>query len=343
MLTRIVTWWSCFTMATAAAMNFGYLLIVRFLFGAGEAGAWPSVTSTFSRWIPAKERGTIQGIFFAGAHLAGGITPLLVTLLLSYMHWRMIFVVFGLLGFVWAAAWFWWYRDDPSRHPKVNAAELNQIVAGRRTAESHHAGWSYWRRLFGHRNTWSLCLMYIANVYAFYFCITWFPTYLEKQYGVTRAMLGLLAGMPLMLSVLGDLFGGVVTDRLSRRFGLRIGRSGLGIAAYLLAASAMFMAAMAEQPLLATVAISVAVAAGMFTLGAAWGTCLDIGGRHAGVVSATMNTAGNLGGILSPILAVFVKDLFHTWNAPLVLMACLFLIGAMGWSMIDPRRQVFDE
>ena len=81
-LTRIVVWWSSFTVFTAAAFNYVSLLLIRFLFGAGEAGAWPNAAKTFSRWFPVTERGTAQGIFFMGAHLAGGLTPLLVTAML---------------------------------------------------------------------------------------------------------------------------------------------------------------------------------------------------------------------------------------------------------------------
>ena len=128
LLTRIVIWWSSFTIATAAAFNFTSLLAVRFLFGAGEAGAFPNVSKTFSRWFPATERGTAQGIFFAGAHLGGGLTPLLVLALLHVLSWRMVFVVFGAIGFVWAAAWFVWFRDDPAEHSEVSAAELALIT-----------------------------------------------------------------------------------------------------------------------------------------------------------------------------------------------------------------------
>ena len=130
-LARIVVWWSAFTMATAAAFNFASLVVLRFLFGAGEAGAWPSVARTFSRWIPRSERGRIQGIFFAGAHLAGGVTPLIAMLLLQVMSWRAVFVVFGALGLVWALGWYRWFRDEPADHPQVNAAELERIVADR--------------------------------------------------------------------------------------------------------------------------------------------------------------------------------------------------------------------
>ncbi|MCA1686488.1 MAG: MFS transporter, partial [Planctomycetia bacterium] len=81
-LTRIVVWWSSFTIATAGAFNYASLLTLRFLFGAGEAGAFPNASKTFSRWFPVTERGTAQGVFFMGAHLGGGLTPLLVTYLL---------------------------------------------------------------------------------------------------------------------------------------------------------------------------------------------------------------------------------------------------------------------
>lgn len=131
LLARIVAWWSFFTIATAAAFNYGSLLLVRFLFGMGEAGAFPNVSKTFSRWFPVAERGTAQGIFFAGAHLGGGLTPILVTALLAVMPWRMVFVCFGLIGYVWVIAWFWWFRDDPAEHAAVNPAELELIRSGR--------------------------------------------------------------------------------------------------------------------------------------------------------------------------------------------------------------------
>ena len=218
-LTRIVIWWSSFTMATATAFSHGSLLVIRFLFGIGEAGAWPTAARTFSRWIPRQERGTVQGIFFAGAHLAGGLTPSLVLCLLWYLNWRAIFILFGGFGFVWAACWHAWFRDDPAEHPQVNTAELSQIVAGREAGGRHSAGWDYWRRLLSHRNIWALCLMYFPNSFAFYFCITWLPTYLQEKHGFAATALGILSGLPLVLSVVADLFGGVTTDWAVARFG----------------------------------------------------------------------------------------------------------------------------
>ncbi|NUQ65310.1 MAG: MFS transporter [Pirellulales bacterium] len=341
-LTRIVVWWSSFTVATAGVYSYASLLVTRFLFGMGEAGAWPSVARTFSRWIPRQERGTIQGVFFTGAHLAGGLTPVLVLLLLQWVHWRAIFVIFGLVGFVWAAAWYWWFRDDPAGHPEVSAAELERITAGRQADSGQHARWEYWRRLFGQRNMLLLCLMYFPNSYAFYFCITWLPTYLQEEHHFTSVWLGIFAGMPLVLSVLSDLFGGVTTDRVAARAGLWFGRCGVGALAYVLAGLAMFVAGVTAQPVLAAVLIALATAASMFTLGAAWGTCLDIGGSHAGVVSAAMNTSGQIGSILSPIIVAYFVGQRADWATPMYLMGGLFLFGAVCWVFIDPRRPVFE-
>src|SRR5579875_2006288 len=118
-LTRIVLWWSVFTMATAGAFSYGALLVVRFLFGVGEAGAWPNAARVFTRWIPVPERGRIQGIFFAGAHLSAGLTPMLVAYLALFLPWRIVFLLFGSIGFIWAACWYRWFRDEPRDHPSV--------------------------------------------------------------------------------------------------------------------------------------------------------------------------------------------------------------------------------
>ena len=342
-LTRIVVWWSSFTIATAAAFNYASMLVIRFLFGMGEAGAWPSVARTFSRWIPRRERGRVQGVFFSGAHLAGGLTPMLVLSLTPLLDWRAIFVMFGMVGFIWAIAWYRWFRDDPSKHRDVNAEELLLIVKERQPDTGHHVGWKYWRRLLGNRNVLALCLMYLPNSFAFYFCITWLPTYLKEKHGLTETALGVFAGLPLVLSVAADLLGGVTTDWAVARFGLRLGRSGVGCLAYLVAGLAMFLAVATAEPFAAATWIAVGTAASMFILGAAWGTCLDIGGNHAGVVSASMNTAGQIGSLLCPILVTFLVEEFNDWNAPLYLIGALFLVGAAAWCVVDARKRVFDD
>jgi MFS family permease len=341
-LTRIVCWWSAFTMATAGALGYSSLLVVRFLFGAGEAGAWPSVARTFSRWIPRNERGRVQGIFFAGAHLGGGVTPMIVLWLMQLVNWRVVFLLFGLLGLIWASVWYAWFRNDPSEQPKVNQAELGLIMSQRQPGGTHSASWSYWKRLFGHRNMLPLCTMYFPNSFAFYFCITWLPTYLKDKHGLEAGSLGFFAGLPLLLSVFGDVFGGLATDWSVSRFGLKWGRVGVGAAAYLVAGTAMLFAGIIAAPAAAASLIAVATAASMLTLGAAWGTCIDVGGDHSGVVSAAMNTSGQVGALICPVLVIHLVRRYGDWNAALYLMGILFLVGAVSWLFVDPRKPVFD-
>ena len=340
-LTRIVTWWSAFTMATAAAWSFSSMLVIRFLFGAGEAGAWPNMARTFSRWIPRSERGTIQGIFFAAAHVTGGLTPLIALAVAGLCGWRWTFVIFGVPGIVWAIAWHRWFRDDPEQHAAVSPTELAKIVAGRDPSTGHHAGWAYWKQLLKHRNTLPLCLMYFPNSFGFYFCITWLPDYLREQHGFDAMRLGFFSGLPLLLSIVADLLGGLATDAVTRRFGLRLGRAGVGAASYLVAGSAMLLATTTTQPELAAWCIAAAVAASMFTLGASWGAVIDVGGSHTGVVGAAMNTSGQIGSVICPLIVIWLQQ-HYDWNAPLYLIGGLFLVGAVAWGFINPHRKIFE-
>ncbi len=339
-LTRIVLWWSSFTVLTAAAFSYPSLLAVRFLFGVGEAGAWPNIARTFSRWFPSSERGTAQGIFFMGAHLAGGLTPLLVSALLVHLPWRAVFVIFGLVGYVWAAAWYRWFRDEPSKHKAVNTAELEKIESGRRVEAPHSMRVADFLRLLGNRNVIGLCLSYFAQSYGFYFYITWLPTYLEKARGFTAMKLGVLAGLPLILSMLADLSGGLATDYASRRFGLRWGRAGVGVVSCLGAGIAMVFGAGVEDGVSAAILIAIAAAFSNLMLGASWGSCIDIGGGQTGLIGGVMNTAGQVGGILSPVILALILKHFSSWSAPLYLTGLLYSLGAIAWGTVDASQPI---
>jgi MFS family permease len=340
-LTRIVCWWSAFTVLTGVAFNFSSMVTIRFLFGAGEAGALPNAARTFSRWFPRQERGTAQGIFFMSMHLAGGLTPLLVTAFLAYFHWRTLFALFGSLGFVWAVAWYRWFRDAPAQHPGVSAAEREYIESGlgADTGQAHHA--TEWKRLLWNRTVVCLCLMYFTQAFGGTFYVTWLPTYLATR-GLTGMTAGILAGLPLILSSAADLLGGITTDRAVRRLGLRLGRITIGGGAMAAAGLFTIAGAFVESAVAGAILIALGGASSNFLLGAAWGTCVDIGGRRSGAVSAAMNTSGQVGAILSPILVAFVVQRFSQWSAPLYVTGVLFLFGALCWVWVDPTKPVSD-
>jgi ACS family glucarate transporter-like MFS transporter len=340
-LTRIVGWWSVFTLLTAAAWSYASLLVTRFLFGIGEAGAFPCMARVMSRWIPLRERGTAKGIFFAGAYVSGAITTFAVTALLPYFTWRQILVAFGCIGFVWVIAWHRWFRDDPTEHPSANDAERALILADRPAAVPQPRGVAFWLHLLRQRNVLLLCLMYMPNCATFYFCITWLPTYLQKEHGFGNTALGAVAALPLLASVVTQFGGGFLSDLLRPRFGLTVARRTPGILGYSLAAVFILLASFATEPVPAAVFIALAAAACMLTTAPAWSTCVDIGGEHSATVAATMNTSGQIAAILSqPVVGYSVKWLGN-WNVPFWLLAALFVIGAACWLFIEPKRAIY--
>ncbi|HEU5022983.1 MAG TPA: MFS transporter [Bryobacteraceae bacterium] len=339
-LTRIVAWWSTFTMATASAFSYTSMLTLRFLFGIGEAGAWPNAARVFSRWIPARERGVVQGLFFAGAHLSGALTPAIVIWMTAFLSWRQVFMVCGSIGFLWAFGWYRWFRDEPGDHPSVTPQERDMILRERNLPphEKHDA--KSFAAVFRNPSSWLLCLMYMANTYGFYFFITWLPTYLEKIRGFAREDVAVYAGLPLGLSVAADVFGGVITDRLVKRFGARLGRCSVGFIGYAIAAVTMMIAAGSNDAKTSAILIGVAGAASMFTLAPSWACCIDIGEHRAGVLGAVMNTSGNIAGALSPLVLAYLVRAFSDWAIPLYVLAALYLIAAICWLLIRPDRPI---
>jgi MFS family permease len=216
-LTRIVLWWSAFTMLTGAAGSLRALVVIRFLFGAGEAGAFPNVQRSFSRWFPARERGRANGVLFLGSRLGGALAPALAILLIQRGGWRASFVVFGALGVVWAALWHAWYRDSPAEHPAVDDRERAWIAQDGDSPDAEPPGRDAvpWRCLLTSRNLYAICGMYFAFGYGLYFYFTWLPTYLIRVLGFSALAGGFFAGLPFLLAGGADLAGGWLTDRLS--------------------------------------------------------------------------------------------------------------------------------
>jgi ACS family glucarate transporter-like MFS transporter len=339
-LTRIVVWWSAFTMLTGTVTNYSAMLAVRFLFGVGEAGAWPNVARTFSRWIPFAERGRAQGVFFAGAFLAGGLTPYAVTSLEPHLGWRGVFFCVGSIGFIWAAAWYWWFRDDPAQHPQVTPEELALIVQRRKVDENEHPDAHSISALASNPSAWALCLAYFSNSWGSYFAMTWLPAYLAEGRGFHSGALAIFSGLPLLLSVFGGLGGGIATDALTRLYGLRIGRCSVGAGSYLLAAVFLVLAGLDTDPFRSAVLIALSTATSMLSLGAHWAAAIDIGRENAGVLSACMNTVGQTGSISSPLIVAYLVDHYHNWSLPLYFLAGLYVFSTLCWLMVQPSQHV---
>jgi len=349
-LTRIVVWWSGFTMLTAAARGYQSLVAIRFLFGAGEAGAFPNVARSFSRWFPLRERGRANGVMFLGSRVGGMLSAPIALVIVARWGWRASFVVFGAIGLVWAAAWYGWYRDAPDAHPGVNAEELAWIRQdggphrdargpGRHTEQSavHETPW---RALLASRNLYAICAMYFAFGYGLYFYFTWLPTYLITVLGFSVLGGGLFASLPFLLAGIADVVGGWLSDRLARTYGLRAGRCYLGCAAFTTCAALVFVSTLALPSIAKAVLLAFALASADLALGACWAVPIDVAPDHAGVVSGSMNTFGNLGGLLGPLVVGIAVDRWHSWTFPFYVTAAIYASGGLAWLAIDPERRI---
>jgi ACS family glucarate transporter-like MFS transporter len=346
-LTRIVLWWSACTMLTGAARGFQSLLTIRFLFGAGEAGAFPNIARSFSRWFPIRERGRANGVMFLGSRMGGMLSALIALPLVALWGWRASFLCIGLLGVVWAAAWFAWYRDRPEDHPAVSAEELAWISqdsvsneVSNDTAREERGAGTPWNALLRSRNLYAICAMYFAFGYGLYFYFTWLPTYLSRVLGFSLRSVGLFAALPFLLAGIADLVGGWLTDAWTRHHGLRAGRCHLGFAAFLTCAAFLFGSTLVGSPALKAVLIAMALASADLALGACWAVPIDIAPDHAGVITGFMNTLGNIGGMIGPLVVGVAVDRWHSWTFPFYITALVYAGGALAWLVIDPTTPI---
>jgi ACS family glucarate transporter-like MFS transporter len=334
-LLRIVVWWSFFTAATGWAWNWVALVTTRFLFGAGEAGCFPNLTKAFNRWLPVPERSRAQGIMWMSARWGGASAPLLVYACLQFVDWRTTFLLFGGLGVVWAVIFYVWYRDDPRLHPSVNAAEAALLPVEPGPGAGHDL--VPWGKLVRSRTVWCLCFQYAALSYAWYFFITWFPTYLLKARGFDLKQSALLAGTPLLLGGCGALAAGWLAPHLARRLGsVRRARCGLGAGGLAAAAGLLVLSTFIANPYAAVAVIALVSFCNDLTLPAAWTSCMDVGGRFVGTLGGTMNMMGNLGGFLSPIVIGYLVQRTNSWTLAFHVTAGVYLLGAVAWLLLDP-------
>jgi MFS transporter, ACS family, glucarate transporter len=342
-LTRIVLWWSAFTMLTGAAQGLRSLVTIRFLFGAGEAGAFPNIARSFSRWFPVRERGRANGVMFLGSRIGGMLSAPIALLLVTRWGWRASFVFFGTLGIVWAAAWYAWYRDRPQDHPDVSPDELAWIRQdAARSVESRDRNTSAtpWRALLTSRNLYAICAMYFAFGYGLYFYFTWLPTYLIRVLGFSLMSGGLFAALPFLLAGIADVAGGWLTDYLARTRGLRVARCHLGFAAFLTCGALVFASTIAVAPSGKAILLACALASADLALGACWAAPIDIAPDHAGVITGFMNTLGNLGGMVGPLVVGYAVDRWGSWNFAFYITAIVYASGAVAWLAVDPKSEV---
>ena len=337
-LTRIVAWWSAFTALTGTVSNYYVLLLVRFCFGAGEAGAYPNASAVIGRWIPIAKRTRAWGIVWMTSQVGAALSPLLVVPIQVRYGWRAPFFVFGLLGIGWSLAWYVWFRDSPHEKDGVSAAELREI-GSTPGLQRHGMPWATALRIPA---LWRIAAIGVCYVYALGFFQSWLQTYLVRGRGFTEAAL-VLSSLTYVVGATANGLGGLAGDWMVRRHGLRNGRRWLGVAGLSAAALLLTAAILAPNGNLALVFLSCAYGGILFQQPSLCALCLDVGRRNAGAVFGFMNTAANAASALSAVVFGYLVGYFGNYNAPFLPMVALLALGALLWLQVDPTRELFPE
>ena len=348
-LTIVVIIWSAFTAMTGAVTTAISLLIVRFLFGVGEAGAYPGATRALYSWLPAKERGIGQGIFHSGARVGAAASLVAMPWVIDAVGWRATFVLNAVIGLVWGVVWWMWYRNEPSEHPKVNPAEVELIRVGI-AEEAATAGSNIpYVQIVTSANVLLAMLQYAASNITFFVSITWLQPYIRDTWGDDYAY---LASLPLLFGAVALWLSGYAVTYLHRRGMPVMSRRLPAMIGYALGAIGLLMCTQTVTsesiwPFIACFAL--ATFGVEMTLSPSWAFCMDIGGERSGAVSAAMNMVGNMGAAVSAVAfpyfvanvtIPFFAESTGTANSFFVFAAAMNVIAVIAWMFMNPRREI---
>ena len=340
-LACIVALWSVFTALTGLAWGFASLLLFRFIFGAAEAGAYPTCARAFYAWLPAAERGLAQGINFSGSRLGAAFALPAVAWLIVTAGWRGAFVILGALGLIWAAAWYAWFRNTPAEHSGVSEAERRLIASGRPAPDAvARAAQPRVSTLWRSPNVRVAMAQYFASNFTFFFCLTWLFPHLQRTYQLDALYTGLLAGIPLIGGALGNWFGGALVDSLYRRDRWRDSRQYPAIFGFILASFGLLASLAFQTPIPAVLCLTLAMFGSDMTLPPSWAFCIDIGRSNAGAVSGTMNMAGNIGSFVTSLAFPYLLAMTGSTTPFFVVGAVLNLAAAWLWTRARPEIPV---
>ena len=341
-LFRIVIWWSIFTILTGFASGFYFLLITRFLFGAGEAGAFPTISVAIARWFPDFERGRIQSVVWMGSRMGGALAPISSIWLADQFGWRGVFYIFGTLGLVWALGWWFWFKDEPREMKNISLAEVAEIEEHRSIKKVSHSILP-WKTVLKNPNLWALMGMYHCLLYGAYFYMSWMPKYLQKGRGIPKEDLAWMISLPFVLGMAGCLVGGFASDYFVKKRGLTFGRRYVGMVGLVMAGLCMIAGSYTEDTSVAIVLLGLGLAFKDFTLPVSWSAATDIGGKFAGSVSGTMGMAGQLGSAIMATAFGFILEATGSYELPVRIIGCIVIMGGLLWFKIDASQKLVLE
>ena len=339
---RIVLSWSVFTILTGFSYTFTMLFIIRFLFGMGEAGAYPNATIVIQRWFPKQETGRAQSIIWIASRIGAALAPFLAVSIMMTLGWRYVFYIFGTLGLVWAIFWGFWFHNEPKNMPGIKEAELKHIEEGREI-KTHKNSLQVFLKIIKMPNVWALMGMYHCLLYGAYFYLSWMPKYLKNGKHIDDAHIAFLASLPFILGTIGCFCGGFLSDFIAKKKGLKWGRRSVGMFGLIMSGSCMVGSTLIADPTTSIIVLAFGLAFKDFTLPVSWATSADIGGQNSGAVAGAMGMAGQLGSTIMSIAFGYILTATGSWDIPVRIIGIIVICGGFIWLKIDPTKKIVFE
>ena len=339
-LTAIVILWSAFTALTAAAWNYTSMLVIRFLFGVSEAGAFPGISRAVFSWYPMKERGLITGINFSGSRIGAAFALPLVAWLIHAAGWKPTFLILGLVGFAWALFWFLWFRDVPEKHLTISGSELSYILENRQKPSSQISRQVTMVEMLRSKNMWLAMLQYFGSNFTFFFTLTWLFPHMQDKFGLEMVEAGFYASVPLIGGALGNWFSGWLVDFIYKTGRWKLSRQVPAIAGFLLVVFGLLMSLHMDTATGTILYLTIAIFGADMTLSPSWSFCVDVGRQNSGAVSGTMNMAGNIGSFLTALAFPYLKAWTGTDEPFFYLGAALALLSALAWLFMKSDKSL---
>jgi ACS family glucarate transporter-like MFS transporter len=336
----IVTIWSLLTATTGFAWNYTSMLVIRFLFGAGEAGAFPALSKVVYNWFPISERGIIQGINFSGSRIGAAFAMPLVAWMLSEIGWRQTFLVFGFFGILYGVLWFLIFREKPEHGRFIGSDEVEYIKKNRQQSDPGVKKTLPFGTILKSSTMWKTMVQYISSNFTFYFSLTWMYPYIQERFQLGLVEAGFYTSIPLIAGAVGNWLAGILVDAIYRNGKWKLSRRLPAIIGFALSAVGMIMVTQVSSPVLSVAFMALAVFGADMTLSPSWAFCIDIGKENAGVVSGTMNMAGNLGAFVTIIAFPYLFQWTNRYEPFFFICAGLSLIAIVMWSTMNPEKSI---
>ncbi len=339
----IVGVWSLLTAVTGMAWNYTSMLIIRFLFGAGEAGAFPALSKVVYNWFPISERGTIQGINFSGSRIGAAFAMPLVAWLIKEIGWRHTFLFFGLFGILYGVLWYLLFRDKPENAKFIGTDEVKYIQETRQKSSVGVKQVIPFSTIIKSATMWKTMVQYICSNFTFYFSLTWMYPYIQERFHLGLVEAGFYTSIPLIGGAVGNWLAGILVDAIYRKGNWKLSRSLPAIIGFSLSAIGMIMVTQVTSPLFSVAFMTLAVFGADMTLSPSWAFCIDIGKENAGVVSGTMNMAGNLGAFVTIIAFPYLFKWTGHYEPFFFICAGLSLVAIFMWTTMNPEKSITNE